>query len=122
MSERRITINLTGREVAILACVLRRCKGWDDPRELERFLTTAADQVRPGGFTEAEMEALSEKLAGAWIAAREGLAALVNYAADYMDAMIESLDDGVDAKLVAESSKMGIQRVRDRLAALLKEN
>jgi hypothetical protein len=30
-------IELTGREIAIIGATLRRCIGWDDPRELERF-------------------------------------------------------------------------------------
>ena len=61
----RVTLTLSGREVAIIGATLRRCIGWDDPKELERFVNVAADHVRYG-FTEAEMDAVLEKLAGAW--------------------------------------------------------
>ena len=60
-----VEMQLTGRQLAILAACLRRCKGWDDPRELERFLNVAADQVS-GGFTETEMHECSEVLAATW--------------------------------------------------------
>lgn len=66
MSNHWINIQLSGREVAILSCVLSRCLGWDDPSELERFLNTAADHVR-GGFTDDEMHAIQEKLAEHWM-------------------------------------------------------
>lgn len=60
-----MTITLTGREVAIIGAALRRCLGWDDPKELERFVNIAAEYVRDG-WTEAEMDAVLEKLCGQW--------------------------------------------------------
>lgn len=62
-------LELTGRELAILGTVLRRCRGWDDPRELQRFVNICAEHVR-GGFTEDEMERLHEHLASAEIDAK----------------------------------------------------
>jgi hypothetical protein len=59
-------IELTGREVAILCACLSRCEGWDDPRELHRFLNVAAEAIGAGDFTDAEMHALHEHLADAW--------------------------------------------------------
>lgn len=61
-----ITLTLSGREVAIMGAMLRCCTGWTSPQELGRFLNVAAEYVRHG-FTEAEMEAVLEKLAGAWV-------------------------------------------------------
>ena len=60
-----MTIELTGREVAILGACVRRCVGWDDPKELERFINVAASQVLDG-FREEEMDAALEHLAEAW--------------------------------------------------------
>ncbi len=57
-------LSLTGRELAILGAVLSRCEGWDDPRELARFVNIHADDVRDG-FTDTEMLALHEHLASA---------------------------------------------------------
>jgi hypothetical protein len=59
-----MTIDLTDREVAIICACLSRCEGWDDPRELERFVNVAAEAVR-GGFSEAEMHAVHGHLADA---------------------------------------------------------
>ncbi len=56
---------LTGREVAIIGAALRRCIGWDDMRQLERFVNVAGDQV-PNGWSEAEMDAVLERIADGW--------------------------------------------------------
>lgn len=59
-------IELSGREVAILSACLRRCQGWDDPRELHRFLTVAREVIGVGDFTDDEMDAVQTHLADAW--------------------------------------------------------
>ena len=59
-----VTLTLTRRQLAILGAVLGRCIGWDDPRELQRFVSVAGDSVREG-WTDAEMDALMEVLAEA---------------------------------------------------------
>jgi hypothetical protein len=61
-----MTIELSGREVAIMSACLGRCEGWDDPRELERFMSVAAEMIGPAGFTEREMHDVHEHLADAW--------------------------------------------------------
>lgn len=58
----RYTFQLTGREVAIIGAALRRCIGWDDPRELERFVNIAAEHVREG-WSDEEMGQVLETLA-----------------------------------------------------------
>lgn len=57
---------LSGRELAIIGAALRRCIGWDDPRELQRFVNIAAEHVRDG-WSEAEMDAVLENLSGQWL-------------------------------------------------------
>ena len=59
-----MTLTLTRRELAILGAVLSRCRGWDDPRELQRFVNICAESVRDG-FTEQEMDELHGHLADA---------------------------------------------------------
>lgn len=61
------TLELTGKELAILAMVLNRCRGWDEPLSLERFASTAAEFVlHPNRFTEHDMDALADKLASVY--------------------------------------------------------
>lgn len=54
-------IELTARQIAIIGAMTRRCIGWDDPRELERFVNVAAEHVRDG-WTESEMDDILETL------------------------------------------------------------
>jgi hypothetical protein len=63
-------IELTGREIAIIGATLRRCIGWDDPRELERFVNIAGEHVR-NGWTEKEMQQVLETLCGEYYKAKE---------------------------------------------------
>ena len=58
-----MTFTLTGREVAIIGATLRRCIGWDDPRELQRFVNIAGEHV-PDGWTDQEMDAVLENISG----------------------------------------------------------
>ena len=60
-----LTLTLSGRDVAILCACLRQCEGWSTPDEMRRFLNTAASEVRDG-FSEAEIDAVHEHIAGAW--------------------------------------------------------
>ena len=62
-------IELTGREIAIIGATLRRCIGWDDPRELERFVNVAGEHVR-AGWTETEMTATLESLSREYYGAK----------------------------------------------------
>lgn len=65
----QIDFHFTPRQVAILGAVLSCCNGWQDPRELRRFVNIAADHVTDG-WTEAEMESLQESLSDQWLRAQ----------------------------------------------------
>lgn len=54
-------IELTARQIAIIGAALGRCAGWDDPRELERFVSIAAEHVQDG-WTDSEMDDILETL------------------------------------------------------------
>ncbi len=58
-------IDLQGREVAIIGAALRRCLGWDDPRELQRFVNVAAEHVSQG-WTDDDMNAVLEHICQSW--------------------------------------------------------
>ena len=59
-----MVLTITRRQLAILGAVLSRCRGWDDPKELERFVNVAAESVQDG-WTDGEMDELAEVLAEA---------------------------------------------------------
>lgn len=56
---------LNRRELAILATVLNRCIGYDDPRAIRRFTPVNYSEAETE-FSEADMDALAEKIAG-WV-------------------------------------------------------
>lgn len=60
-----MTIELSGREVAIICACLRRSWGWDDAQELRRFVNVAREHVGDG-FTDTEIDGVLEHFADAW--------------------------------------------------------
>lgn len=78
-------IELTPRQIAIVAATVRRCEGWDTPSELQRFVNTAAEHVR-NGWREDEMTDILETLAGQYQDGDDPLrAALTDPPSDHPD-------------------------------------
>lgn len=61
MSGHVFRLKLTAREIAIVGAALRRCIGWDDMRELQRFVNIASASVREG-WTDDEMNDVLETI------------------------------------------------------------